>query len=36
MFKEHLDTVYNDNFNEEVRSLTFAALNQSNRGYSLQ
>lgn len=32
MFKEHLDTVYNDNFNEEVRSLTFAALNQVTEG----
>ena len=32
MFKEHLDAVYNDNFSEEVRSLTFAALNKATEG----
>jgi len=32
IFKNHLDSVYKDNYEEEVRSLTFAALNNVTEG----
>ena len=32
MFKDHLKTVYEDNYTEEVRSLTFASLNSLTKG----
>jgi isopentenyldiphosphate isomerase len=32
MFKEHLEKIYQDNYTEEVRSLTFAALNNLTEG----
>lgn len=32
IFKTHLDSVYKDNYTEEVRSLTFAALNNLTEG----
>lgn len=32
VFRDHLDSVYNDNFQNEVRSLTFASLNKLTTG----